>query len=399
MGKNFVIFFLAVSLLGCDAAIPPRTTPEKKPEPDVQPNKNEPIYQELLKLPPVPLDESKVHLWPGLANIGNTCFMNSSLKLMARQKELLKMLDAQSQDPPDVARVRQAFKAVINMIRLADKSPANTGDAEKDRELRAYILNQFRDRMSEVTSTENLKRFTTCKQEDANEFFIGISGLLDFNQDTPKNQMLSFFADRATLADKKIKNPRFRDSTEPLSLNVSLTKDIDTIGLIDEFTRLEDIAENTKSYLKKNYLFNLDKSLVMTVKTVLSNPADNSEKIREFTTNPAEKLALDHLNGIRPSQTDMNKLIGQSYPSKALDRAMPKANFQRKLNLVAVVVHQGSDPRGGHYYAYIKDADQNWYRQDDNSVSLHGPVLGKIEEKSGDEVNPQAYLYLYEEGN
>ena len=58
-----------------------------------------------------------------------------------------------------------------------------------------------------------------------------------------------------------------------------------------------------------------------------------------------------------------------------------------KYNLLAMVVHGGSTVFSGHYWAYGKDKDNNWWRYDDEIVSDGTEQRKKDESKINDSVN------------
>jgi ubiquitin carboxyl-terminal hydrolase 36/42 len=47
--------------------------------------------------------------------------------------------------------------------------------------------------------------------------------------------------------------------------------------------------------------------------------------------------------------------------------------------LYAVLVHSGSSCHSGHYYSFVKTANNTWFRMDDTSVSILLPAFGKID--------------------
>lgn len=372
------------------------TNGNTSPKPRVFDQKTIAAYEtNLLNKDPVALDPANVHQWHGLVNISNTCFMNSALKLMARQNELFDKLKDITGENQEKANLRRAFKAVISMIRLGKASPANTGNVQSDNDLREYALHNLRERMKEVTSTNTLMRFTTCSQEDSDEFYTAISGFLDFNEQTPTNLMITLLADRASDADNKLSNARFSPTPEPLVVSLALDKDYNTEDLIAKFIAQRTDNALTKSFFQKDYLYNLADSLIMVVKTVVKD-ADGNDKIREFMTNPQGEITLWHLNGTLPNADEIKQLNDQVYGDAFDQNLLPKNTHQKKYQLAAVTVHSGS-PHGGHYWAYVKDANGSWYKQDDNGTSLYkaGP-LGDIEQRHGSAINPQVNLYLYE---
>ncbi len=361
-----------------------------QPEADVETKKS---YENLLNMDPVELDASKVSSWPGLINIGNTCFMNSTLKLMARQKELLNMLNEQEDDKndSDILELRKALKAVINMIRLADNSPG------KDTAVNRYALESLRFRMSKIPT---LDRLSNCKQHDANEFYAGFDGALSLFKDTPNNQVIKLLA--AKKDDGTLYKARFVKA-EPLAGAFSVTKDSDLNAILQDFTKFEVtdkdnylVAEEGQGkvpHVQKLYFTGLDKSIVIPVQTTVPGPNETLE-VRKFVVTAPQKLKISYLSDVSGAVQNIGALNNLKYESEEFKRALPNETESWELDLSAMVIHGGS-AAGGHYWAYIKDDQNKWYKNNDGDAPTLVADL-EIEKNTGDGPNPQVYMYLYE---
>src|SRR5580658_4670289 len=372
MIKYFMLFTILISFACND-------TPKK---PEILNQEFIKKYQELLDMEPLALDTSKVHLWPGLENTHLTCFMNATLKLMARQKELLNMLKEQPGEDADMANLRKNFKAIINMIRLADKSPA------KDNvEFSGFALDSFRESMKKAGGI--VETLTDCRQHDANEFLLGMSSALDLEKDTPNNLTIELLAaikeenPDNTLYDARIREHRDRKGnwikTEPISGSFPVNKDSTVQKVINDYTDTT-IAEvnDTKGlkawHLKKIYFLSFDKSLIVPVQTTMIENDKNF--IRKYMVSIMDKIKLNYLSKI-PSDSEISKLNGtqaefdkskyQIYDPKNL----PVQAKLKEFSLVGIVVHGGS-AGGGHYWSFVKDQNGRWYEQNDSRIDKTG---------------------------
>jgi len=78
----------------------------------------------------VPFDSARAGSWPGLPNVGMSCFMNTSIKLLAAMPELDPFLTVHPGDDQLQLAVRSSLRATINFIRSGGAPvPGETGDA------------------------------------------------------------------------------------------------------------------------------------------------------------------------------------------------------------------------------------------------------------------------------
>ncbi len=88
----------------------------------------------------------------------------------------------------------------------------------------------------------------------------------------------------------------------------------------------------------------------------------------------------------KPIEFEETLDIGQ-YMNNSIDK---KRHESCKYQLYAVAVHRGSDLYGGHYYAYVRGLDGNWYLANDESVR-QVPASRLMQE--------HAYVLLYQRVN
>lgn len=64
-----------------------------------------------------PFDPALVKQWPGLPNVGTSCYVNAGIKLLAAMPELDPFLVAEPADDAATAEVRTSLRRIINFIR------------------------------------------------------------------------------------------------------------------------------------------------------------------------------------------------------------------------------------------------------------------------------------------
>lgn len=101
--------------------------------------------------------------------------------------------------------------------------------------------------------------------------------------------------------------------------------------------------------------------------TKLKNPLDFDEEIQI----DSEYLALNNIKYSTYQQIEKE--------------------YNHVYRLYAIIVHEGYSTAKGHYYAFIKNQDnQLWYKYDDDNVSKVGPNLSSVKKNTNN-----AYILFY----
>jgi len=102
-----------------------------------------------------PFDPALVKQWPGLPNVGTSCYVNAGIKLLAAMPDLDPLLAIAPGDAATTARVRTSLRRIINFIRSGG---VLVGAPERDAEglLRA-VFEAFQAHPDLRSSVENLR--------------------------------------------------------------------------------------------------------------------------------------------------------------------------------------------------------------------------------------------------
>ncbi len=340
--------------------------------------------------------------WPGLINLGNTCFFNSAIKALASTRVLDSQLETYREGNMEIIN---SIKSLINAIRLGKGSPFYNSNSKLNGEVQKELIQKILINISNSSAYERVddKRQHDCsevmnrileavmiedKSKSININFLSIESTFDekayleakeiyeINRATLKNLIMT----QNFLKDSEIKI-RETFSFEPISyeffkfFNLGKTptvQDLVNINLnhseiieeveIDAETILEKnlpeesyITKDTKTDLKKFYI-NINKNkkileisnyFILNINRKLTNPKDPKIQLKDERKilNVKELLKLphfDYLNG-------KDKIL--------------------RFEPVACTVHLGGSS-GGHYIAYLKDKKSGkWYKNDDSRVN------------------------------
>lgn len=323
----------------------------------------------------------------GLANIGNTCYINSCIQVLIHLDILNKYLDYNN----NKLNNNIDSNIVVEYIEL------------KNLLLKSKCIispNRFIDYIHKISKKKGLVNFTDFSQHDVSEFFnfliecfhnsykssvdIKINGttknktdelaVIVYNEmkNIYKNdysKIVSIFNGMSVSMIKSLDNQVLSIKSEcfsTLDIPIFYNNSTSIINCLDEYTKNElmenDNAwfnEKTNTYqnVYKSILFwNLPDILIITLKRY----NNKNNKLRSVISFPIDNLNLSkYIIGYNPN----------SY----------------KYNLISVINHSGNCC-GGHYYSYIKNFDNCWYEYNDTIVK---PI------NISDIITNKAYCLIY----
>jgi ubiquitin C-terminal hydrolase len=296
---KIVTFYLAVvlvcisSLIGCTGcSVSPNGTNEK----DLKRNPGDDSS----------LDAPYLGDVGGLPNIGNTCYFNSALQVLAHIDEFNKIFDYQGTDANKKQLADLGRKLVNN---LKDKTK-RAADNKK-------LVQEF------YAALEKFGWYDLGGQQDLQELMDKIFSALDYNV---LNGYLTFNGER----------------TQPVGQFFKVYR------LNDELSSMQDSVNNSLSEEVGGKLLKTFISADTSILTVFYQLADKD--------NPGYKIKCPHSTGVMKIFIPKDNVVDGGSGSDL------------HYSLVALIEHQGATFSGGHYVSYVK-SDAQWYKYNDSSVS------------------------------
>ncbi|XP_049336032.1 ubiquitin carboxyl-terminal hydrolase 42 isoform X1 [Astyanax mexicanus] len=291
----------------------------------------------------------------GLWNVGNTCFMNSVLQCLSYTAPLVNYT-LSGEHVRTCSRYRFCMSCTLeNHI---TETINNSGTAI----VPARVVTQL-----------NLigEQFCLGQQEDAHEFLRYTVHALQ--QSYPNGKMLG----RETNLINQIFEGRMRSRVKCLNCKADSDTFEPFMDVALDITGAKDLTESLQRFVKPEQL------------------GDGYKCTRCMETSPAsKKLTIHHSSNVLTICLKRFNYYGRKistlvkYP-KRLDMRpfMSESEGESQVyELYAVLVHAGYSCHCGHYYCYVKASDRNWYKMDDEQVSV-------ADERSV--LNQQAYMLFY----
>ncbi|TIA71882.1 hypothetical protein E3P94_00216 [Wallemia ichthyophaga] len=296
----------------------------------------------------------------GLRNVGNTCFLNSTMQCLLHTPSLMNFLQSQhAKGRPD-----KKFCMIEALKACAKSSFSGSGGsyapAPVVRNLKAIA-----------------KHMTVGRQEDAQEF-------LRYAADALQASYLSNFP-KSAKGKQAETNPIHKIFGGKLRSRVLCQNSKHASDTFDTFMDLSvnvkgcsNIQESFKSFTALDRLEGANKYKCESCKKPV--PAT-----KQFTVHEAPQCLTVHLKRFSPLGQKLNGSLAFD-ENLDIQKYMSKGQPSPKYKLYGVVSHYGGSARSGHYIAHVRAPNGRWYEMNDDMVSPSKPPFG----------SKNAYVLFYE---
>ncbi|RDB19818.1 Ubiquitin carboxyl-terminal hydrolase 42 [Hypsizygus marmoreus] len=327
---------------------PPASTPTKSTSAPVTTPKTASLF-------PGGIDST----WPdtcnrgnGLYNSGNTCFLNSALQCLLHTPPLLRVLINHKKD---ICRVDKGFCMSCSMRSVVVQS-----HAQKSTFSPTVITNKLQ------VIAKHMRR---GRQEDSHEF-------LRYAIDALQKSCLAGFSIKTDpkLADTtwvhKIFGGQLRSRVTCHDCGYNSDTFDRILDLSIDIHKSDMLRDALRKFVAVDYLKGADKYKCEKCKKHVV-----AEK--RFTLHEAPLVLTVHLKRFSP----LGRKIGhhvQYDEQLSLQPYMSEGHYGPTYSLYGVICHAGGGPNSGHYYAFVKSRDGNWWEMNDESVTMiPGPPVNK----------------------
>jgi hypothetical protein len=316
----------------------------------------------------------------GIPNIGNTCYMNSCLQIIARlypdlfsrmsndlgchgQTIVDKITDENSRKYVDRQEARMFYNALLRSYNDEHEDKLNYGVQEDAAPILFFLLNNSNIQGIELYTTitpldDNGEPRTNDKPDPSVIFTIDFTGANQANS----GESLSM--------DNIVETNLYGATPEDVASRQDVDGEVRGCARVGIKLRTQNLHELTNRILP---------IWVKRFTQLSNNDSSSATKITKLITNPF-KLTI-------PSEYFVNIADAANINSRR-DEAPMAGKAAYTGSLVGFILHEGGGLNSGHYTAYVKTPVGKWMRYNDETVTeLHAAPLSEAQ---------AAYLYFYQ---
>lgn len=287
--------------------------------------------------PSSPVSVSPPSPFAGLPNIGNSCYMNTVLQIIAA------LYENEVQDNP-------RLKDLVNKI--------NTGSSPLD----AKYINKFKNSLPEEAKTMAISDM----QHDPAEFIEAI------------HQSGYFHTHPITIAYKENKDDQ------------PVTKKVYKLRILSDWLTEESDLSQVIASSQKEKMESMKDSLGFYRNPFEDNQVDTIQDsmeahIDEIVLGIPDKCCIELVrNGQDGCSKVSNPVTGTLHITI---KPVPSEDQTIRLDLHGFILHAGDSATSGHYVAYVKRAGE-WYKADDQNII-------QVSASAAEDKSKEAYLLFY----
>ncbi|KAJ3192927.1 Ubiquitin carboxyl-terminal hydrolase 14 [Irineochytrium annulatum] len=371
----------------------------------------------------------------GLVNLGNTCYMNATLQCLRAIPELrtaiAKANPSFGQDPRanlmpaignmfrDLENSGASFTPLVFLQILRSAFPQfnehnNQGYFQQDaEECWGEIISSLADRVPGLSSDGDLAADKKFIEQYLSGETISTTKCDENPEEPPTTSINTFRQLKVNIGAGGNDEPSFAGFTEKIEKNSPSLGRSATYTQTTKITRLPAYltinfvrfqwkpSERVKAKILKKvkFPFELDATPLCTPELVekLSPAKMRLKKLEEEAADAKKKnKAVDGVDAMDVEKTAVTKDQQAVYKELGLDASLISdvgANVSGQYDLVAVLTHVGRAADSGHYIGWSKNEKGEWWKYDDDTVSLiPAEEISKLE-GGGDWHS--AYICLY----
>ncbi|AET38422.1 ubiquitin-specific protease UBP6 Ecym_2717 [Eremothecium cymbalariae DBVPG len=376
----------------------------------------------------------------GIANLGNTCYMNATLQGLFRidplREQVLEFDEKRAiKEGVDTYHAQLVRELKVTFQKLKDRKGENITPL--------LLLEILRRVFPQFSETDPQGGF--YKQQDAEELFTQLFHTLKtvFGSKLMDNFQIDF---RTTLQDttnesdviEKVEDDlklqchitgatNFMKSGIKESLRENITKRSELTGasstysvekkitklpayLTVQYVRFfwkKSTGKKSKILRKVQFPFQLDVADLLdsdyaqekikvrdAIREVHKERVDENAEVKRAQENVSSPSATQALASISSTAESRNERWATEVKALSPPDLRPGENPSCIYDLIGVITHQGANSESGHYQAFIRDdADEKWYRFDDDKVTAIEKE--KIESLAGGGESDSALILIY----